>query len=430
MEQDAIVEFESSITLPIPRRIYKKILENFEHLGNYSIFYFANGSRMSNQSIQYKQVKKRTNVLKIIILEDKFLFLPLVRKSAIEYSVGLPQPISTVETAIDRIIIFENTTNIYKVRISAECVLTKNNGQYYQITAEIEYAHNISYYYNSIKAAEDYLLSIFMKKLKVYVENIKTEHVFCFSNPKLISHVPSRKFNSFFKDYTKSKLEVKVHKFDGYKGRFYIQNKVMYIYDDLHTNIVSSFKEFNGFENIFFQIEILKGHVVITDVLGGYINDNITSHSLYMPEPLDVILFFMQLKKFGIFPDNVVVDLKELGMCNAIVQYPIGSSTKESELPFDGYLIIKEDKIFKFKIPTIDVRIKNGYIQIDDKPESISPQIYPNYDNNKIYEIAAEKNKNNSITFKVLRERLDRHYTSTAKEVSDFFQEINFIFQQ
>lgn len=434
MEYTAEKEFESTVTLSIPKKIYDEILNDLPVIEKYTIFYFQNGSRMSKDKIQMKKVHKRTNILKILTIDDNFLFLPFTRKYSLEHESAVPQNLSTIETAILRsVIYYQKEDGIHIIRISVECVST-TSGIMHQITAEIEYQESTWYYYTSLMAAENLLLDIIKVKIGAYIKNIRSEDTFKFKDMSNIVHVPSRRFNMFHKTYSDSKNEIKTYKFDGYKGRMYIKNKQLFFYDDLHNMGSTTCEALSFVENIFFQIEVMKsGYLIITDVLGGYTGNNVTNESLYMPEPLTVLLFFINLRKHwkaqGIVEPIPIIFGKQT--FKMFTQYPVLANTPvpdQSILPFDGYIITKEDKIFKLKVPTVDVRVKNGYLYIDSIIASISAQKFNNFANNKIFEISPNRCTNNSETeFIILRQRNDKNVTSTPNEYDSFTKELQYM---
>lgn len=433
------VEYESSTTLPIRRRIFDQLLLENPPIKTYSIFYFLNGVRKSNDRIEYKVCKKRFNVSHIYYKDGNIIFFPVVRRHSEEVATTVPQNLSEIETVIMRYVLFEEETKLHNIRISVEY---KNceYGATHQITAEVEYEKSVFYYHESVRILEVLMFNHVGRIFAKLLPQMTTKCLYDFESPQHICNVSSRVFNLFSKGYTRNKKEVKSYKWDGYKGRMYIKEKVLYYYDDMHNVVQTVCPHLEEFENLCFQVEILNKVIIITDVLGGYKGQDVSNKNLYMPEPLDVILFFHNLRikwQQKNTPEPFMLDLKNLGVYSVRTQFHLtknSPSAKDLNLPHDGLIITTPNKIFKFKPPTLDVRMLNGALHIDGLASSISPQMFTTgdgtkdtYINHAIYEITPYiQNNKKTNQYEILKIRFDRTFTSTARQFKSFLSEISF----
>jgi len=82
---------------------------------------------------------------------------------------------------------------------------------------------------------------------------------------------------------------------------------------------------------------------------------------------------------------------------------------------YDGYIIVTNTNLWKYKIPTCDVRIVNKFITIDQCPLQKGDATYDYEDG--IYEISA---KEFGLDMDILRRRHDRVHSSSPKKYELF----------
>lgn len=432
-------EFESSTSIPITHRIYTQQLEKYpDYKEKYSIFYFKNGTRKSSNRIEYKKTNKRNNLINFTYYKDKVVMLPLIRKSADEIQTMVPQVLSEMQSLVYRTVVYCEEEAAYKLRIALEYRAAETAGVTYFITGEVEYDQSIAYYQEAVKPMERIMFAKLVELFGDIIITRTSEKLFVFPKPSYICNVPSRVFTMFNTGYASSKQEVKSYKWDGHKGRFYIQNGIMYFYDDLHNTVQTTCPALNAFENIFFQVEVMQKVFIITDVLGGYIGSEPVPKNLYMPEPLEVLRFFNFMRQTwstaGI-EEPIDIDMKHLGKFTFRTQFHLTKTSPKAKtlnLPFDGFIVTSASRIFKFKMPTIDARMINGVLHIDGAAASISSQQFKStpdneIKNNAIYEIAPNiTNNDKTYNFTILKLRYDRSFTSTVSQFTNFMNEINF----
>jgi len=434
-------ECESSIHLSISRSVYKAILAAHKDAKLSSIFYYSNGARKADDVIQIKKTISRTNIMHIhYCSNNKVLFIPIARTSSHEMETMIPQNTHEIDTVIVRHVVCTRKEKLFTMRIAVEYV-NKSGGPSHQISAEIEYDTATYHYYQSLMSMEKILVNDLMGIFGDVIEKIKPNSIYGFLAHHYICTVPSRVFTMFNSGgYIKNKNEVKTYKWDGFKGRFYIIGDRLYWYDDMHNVIETEAPVvLREFEYIFFQVEIMNTTVVIVDILGGYVGPATTPKNLYMPDPLDVLSFFHRLRlKWAAdnIPDTFELDLKKLGRFKVFTQFHLKKSSpkaKDLDLPYDGYIITGIGRTYKYKVPTLDARFRNGALHLDKMGPAITSQIFKksttgeNYINNAIYEISPNlKSDNPNEGFKILKLRYDRKFTSTQENYESFLREIEF----
>ncbi|UBZ25575.1 LEF-4 [Crangon crangon nudivirus] len=433
-EISIIQENESSITLPLHKYLYDTFLKNYaDQKDNYQvIFYFSNGSRISNNLCQYKTVTSRSNILKLLLVDPackRTLMLPLSRTQAKEYPVIIPEDVKPTTVIYRTVLITENHRD-WNLRVAVEAVHADMKGTHYQLTSEIEYDETGSKCYQLLLDYENILTNKLMQVIgQEHIEDFPTEAIFNFFAPNQLVHVTSRKFTPIHKlPINKNVKELRSYKYNGYKGRFYVQNGTLYFYDDMHNMFdVPAQSLVNVPQNIFYQVEIMENNMlVIVDIIGGYITTPINSENLYMPQPIDVLLYFKHNAHFPPTPFDLNLGL--MGNYKVILQLPLHKkdtaclTTPKDKLPTDGLILTKEDKIYKYKIPTIDVMAISGYIHLDCSVSSISDKKYNGLRDKCIYEVAPNMHAN-EISYIILKLRKDRQHTATAKEYNDFLNE-------
>ena len=154
-----IDEYESSIYIKIPHKIYEELLKKNSIVKIDMILYYIDGTRISGDKVQYKKECKKSCILKFFKHFQVVQFLPLTRKYSQEYTVMMPQDISKIETVIVRHIICYalNKENKCSLRISLERFFG-NEGGHYALHAEVEYSRNLYKKYTPLNIMQNILL--------------------------------------------------------------------------------------------------------------------------------------------------------------------------------------------------------------------------------------------------------------------------------
>ncbi|UVT30877.1 LEF-4 [Penaeus vannamei nudivirus] len=437
-------EYETSLRIQISESIFEQMKSMFGHgTKDEVILYYESNVRLSGDKMQYKYVSKKRCFTKMIYYEDQVYFIPYVRKSSLEFQAAIPEK-NDVTSIVIRTVIHESLIlSKYKMRIALEKQAIANFGLTYAITAEVEYDQQTFVYYKQTIPVEDAFLTIFVDMCFVFLKahNFESHLLYKVKSHNTIVDVASRVFKMFSTSYILTKSEKVVYKYDGYKGKIVtINDGTSIFYDVLHNTYECSCPALSEFKNIFFQIEIMDKiegdeyqYVCLVDVLGGYTT---TSNFQYMPRPLEVLEFFEWLR-------NHLKTKKNMEEPYDLILYDIsGNPTKhfkmftqreiqvdapvETRFPYDGYIVIESDKLFKFKRPTLDVIFVNGCMEISNRVGPISNQHFVEYaDKNtgNVYEVIQNPDQ---ATYSVLRCRDDRTVPSTNEQYEAFLKELAF----
>ena len=436
-------EYESSIYIKIPHSFYEDLLKKIPPQQIQMILYFINGVRLANHRIQYKILLSKTCILKFYHTHDSknpVLFLPLTRKHSQEFTVMMPQDISKIETVIVRhIIMSDKLPKNYTLRISLERCFGVNGG-HYALNAEIEYDKKYYNNYTALSGVENVLMNKLKEILNMNDDFVKldTNARFLVPSQETLFKVPSRTFSNFteFGYFSIQRKQCVMYKFDGYKGKLAYRGDGNILYFDDLVQIQCTQSSLLSFASrIIFQVEVMKGDensnvnnaMILVDVLGGYIGNQ-----LYMPEPMDVIDFFEKINQSKLIKPTSLMYLPKQGWVSVFTQYRITEKTLNPKYKFDGTIIINDYNIFKFKVPTIEALLLNGYLFLQDRIEALSTQTFldPKLEQEKIYEIALERGSSldpNNISFEILRKRKDRVFPSNTLQYEDFLNNIKFM---
>ncbi|KAG8035412.1 hypothetical protein G9C98_006858 [Cotesia typhae] len=475
------VEYETSVRLPISQKIFDLILDSFSKnhqdkslILHYNDTIFPNSDsnaypsyRLAGNTFQLKQCIHRLNLLKVIVCNNnkeekttnkednntdfitKVMFIPFTRTTAKEAIAEASDKFSTIQDLIIRYTLYKQNN----IRVCVEKISQPQGGAYY-FSAEIEYDRD----YTKINYEEftkmentfwDLLSSTYLCK---FYHLLDTNAMYNYVELSQLLNIPCRKFSPIH-EYSCNLIDYKLkYKFDGYKGRMINNNlkkNTIIYWDDMHNTgeISSGFLE--EFPHVIFQYEVIpdKRWIIFTDIIGV-----IFHKQLYMPEPNDVLEFFSSFPKREInhpllndtlncrsfnfvISDGHISDQVALSDEFQIgVQFVIqdGDDFDYFSASFidqtDGFIIVCNNREYKYKIPTLDVRIKSEMAYLD---ESLTPifekKLTASFLLNpqSIYEITLRKGQ-----VLILRERFERQFTSNSDEFEAFKRELEFMSQQ
>lgn len=439
---EPLEEYESSFYIVIPQNIHKELLVKNPSLNTEMILYYLDGTRISGDKVQCKVECDKSHLLKFHCssnIHNPIHFLPMTRKHCQEYIVMMPQDISKVETLIVRhnIALEKKIKDHITIRISLERCFGSEGG-HYALTGEIEYSKKIYNNYTRLNECETILLKRLMKIAGECLNQLDSNSRFDLPSQEILFKAPCRKFSTFKERETYSRehpnSRCSLYKFDGYKGRLLIIGNGCILYFDDLNNLQSIQSNLLSFASrIMFQIEFVQGNLdsniynamIIVDIIGAYIGNQ-----LYVPEPMDVINFFELINRCNLIKRDLFVCLPIQGCVKVFTQYKLKENTPNSLYKYDGYIMINDYNIFKFKIPTIDALLLNGYLHLEDRKDALSNQTFTHLEENKIYEIGPEIGTSLDPTFlkfKIYRKRKDRTYSSTSAQYDSFIEDIRFL---
>lgn len=166
--------------------------------------------------------------------------------------------------------------------------------------------------------------------------------------------------------------------------------------------------------NICCLVEILPDRMVLIEAIGALVNDHI-----YTTEPRTNVEFLQHFVTLSNITDNGVngqhIDNKPLQVQQF---YNTALPTNYDTKLYDGFIIVQNDLIIKWKIPTIDVKCltENTY-KVGQHEINLQFVGIPG----KIYEI--------NYNYEVMRMRSDRLAASTENEYDVFIQSTQHLLQ-
>lgn len=381
------IEWESTISIKTSESEYKEILNNKKHSVDI-IFLLQDGLRVSNRTVQ----KKTTLTRRKLLTYYKNHWIPLDRTTASEEMANLPSKVN-VEKCIHRLIVYyqDNIRVSYNKEI---CSL----GEKYNIEYEIEYISQSDY--QKILIEERRLIELFLKhgnsiqrctmtRLDMFscvMSKVQMWH--CFNNK--IPYIWAYKWNGI-----KSKMLITDNKqSDG--------SMLTYLWSDSAkiSNKMCRGTNIEHLINICCIVEILNDRLIIIEAIGTLIDGEI-----YTTEPMANASFLKQLDTLltnDVFIDDTPVYVQKF--------FPPPLPNRYGA-DCDGFIIIQDDLIIKWKIPTIDVKC-------------LSPNTFKVGSNNLQLNFIGEPGKIYEITYKyeVLRQRNDRSAASDDHEYAIFLE--------
>lgn len=423
-------EYESTIKISISCSDYETIKAQYPDKQTTFVIYFEN-YRISNLRKEIK-VRKHT-IYELYFFKNKFI--PCKHTIASEQRIDYPVNLQKTKSIVKRTILFEeyDTDNNDNVRIAIEVQTFELKIEYY-LCVEIEFINKKTFYENiHSKNLGQRMCELCYLYINQIFDNLKIK---CdeFDASKF-GKITSRKFADIqtFNPHSNKEYILKA-KYDGVKGKF-CNN--LYFIDTIEQTIQTNYgidmdcdnntkfpnqgritklpEQFDKFKNVIFQIEFMEsGNIIVTDIIGIYIND-----ILYSPNPNTVLTAFSEINiqcGANIQLENCTFPLytqKEL---------PSGFSPTDIIDKYDGFIITWLNNEYKFKTPTCDVRMKNTKLFLDSSKVPISYDTFSNFEDDVIYEIVKKPE-----AFVILRRRPDRLYTSSRNEFNTFLKNSAFM---
>ncbi|ABO45429.1 late expression factor 4 [Gryllus bimaculatus nudivirus] len=388
-----VIEWESSIKIYINKKQFDDLLKKINIIATDSIIYFTDNTRLAHRLYQKKILKKK----EYILLYHKKNFFPIKRSISEEDLLPRPNMESLViKNAISRNILYQDSF----VRINLDVERT-DIGNKYCLCSEIEYEEDSSY--STIRLQETKLVSFFLKFLKeknlinlLTLDNLTTNDIF--------ESVPNKM--SMWYNLQKNEKKYWAYKWNGVKAKMCSSDfgKKITLWEDIKNIIeiqcTELYKRLPFLNNLCIQLEHVNDYYVLTEILSAKFNSR-----FYMIEPLTNIKLLYLIKKK--WDDSIELLPNKRLYIQEYFDTEIPNSYDESK--FDGFIVIQNEKILKYKIPTIDMKcIKGTLYSVSSKKFTLDFEGIPG----KIYEV--------SSTFKVLRLRKDRISSGSDKEYEEF----------
>lgn len=392
-------EWESTISIPITENQYNKFIGYSSSTANIDvIFLFECGTRMSGRCFQRKTTTTRRDLLSF----ENDQWYSIQRTTALEPIAAIPE-LSTITKVIFRRCLYK----INNIRVSYNCEQNKD-GIRYNVEYEVEYPPNSDY--NHILDMERLLMEhveVNIRRDKMSLEKIFSSvmskvqmwHVF---DPKL-DYIWAYKWNGI-----KSKMLIT----DTVKTENGVTGNLTYLWPDVNnvsTQLCTITKarrrgrivNIDPLVNLCLLVEIMDDAYYIIEVVGSLIGETI-----YTTEPKTNVKVLKHLKH--------MIGNKSLKLGGKTVKFqrfypkPIPNCYGDNH---DGFIIVQNDMIIKWKIPTVDVKCIGPYqYKVADDVLTCDQMGIVGC----IYEICHGN--------QILRQRLDRIAASTDNEYNVYLQ--------
>lgn len=379
-------EWESTISITSNQVEFSGALRDTSHTIDV-IFLYQNGVRLSARVVQ----KKVTTATRLLLTHYQDTWVPLKRTVSTEECVRFSKQPVLVEKSIHRVIVQQSDG----IRVSYNKEVS-GLGEKYTIDYEIEYAANSAYC--DILRAERKLIRVFVASNHQITRDVMTRI-------DMFSCVMSKV--QMWHCFDPDKTYLWAYKWNGIKAKILITSNesddgslITYVWTD-DSKISNKLCRGNNIQhlvNICCAVEILDDRIIIIEAIGTMVSGDI-----YTTEPMANAAFLKYLST--LLRDDVTID----GVPLLVQHFYEPSLPGEYGKDCDGFIIIQDDLIIKWKIPTIDVKCIAAHTY---KVGSQIIQLAFKGEPGKIYEIS---NKN-----EVLRQRVDRLAASSDQEYAVF----------
>lgn len=380
-------EWESTINIPITREEYDTA-DSQHPLAVDVIFLFKNGTRLSARRLQRKITLKSTNVFGFY----RGHRYPISRTTANEKDLGSNDcSIEVVRATHRKLTVYD------RIRLSYNKE-ENEKGERYFVEYEIEYACNTTY--AEILHLEEQLMRLavrighFPEPSMMNLENIFA----CVMSKVQMWHC--------FDDRQPYKW---AYKWNGVKAKLIVdKNKdLVYLWPDAGQIRTEKFHGTNRalLADICLLVELMDDRVVIIEAIGSEFNQ-----SIYTTEPITNIAI---LDHF-----HALLGDARIGDRPLIVQRfydPPKPFSYDTEL-YDGFIIVQNDIVIKWKIPTIDVKCVAPYTYT---VAGTTLKLADAGIEGAIYEV--------SPSYEIIRLRTDRIAASSENEYSVFLKSIDLL---
>lgn len=382
-------EWESTISMPISEDVYREFVRNSDTRLDV-IFLFKCGARLSGRRFQ----RKTTVTCRYLLSFENKHWYPIERTTAVEQLTFIPD-MSTITKTIFRRLYFVSEN----IRISFNCETTLD-GVKYNVEYEVEYPPGSEYEY--ILDLERQLMShvkVFVQRKKMTLEKIFS----CVMSKVQMWHV-----------FDPSKDYIWAYKWNGVKSKILITDTIVemngvtgnltYIWpdvNDISTKICSISPtakrkiDISPLLNLCFLVEIMDHAYVVIEAVGALIDTVI-----FTTEPKTNVAVLAYLRRVignhGLLIDGIPLRFQRF------YKQPMPNRYGKNH---DGFIIIQNEMIIKWKIPTVDVKCIGPYLySVADETLQLDKEGVVGC----IYELCYGN--------KILRKRIDRIAASSKNE--------------
>lgn len=385
------MEHESRIDVLIDLKTFHFLKD--KSISRMVLFYYDDGTRFTNNRFEKKT---RTAQSALLHLATK---LPIVRTIATEELAPVPSTWYLPKMAILRHIIYAADS----MRISLEQQLFEDRNEFHFI-AEVEYDANCTL--SSITQKENELTA----KVAAFGIAPEIEKV----DKHIILNAPSRLFSLFSIDHVNATQFFITYKFDGHKAKMVniAPGKVLY-YDDMKVLKTIETNFLDQYPYLICQFERLAAHLIMTDVIGYFYKNH-----WYMPEPLEALKFMNSFPFKGTIDGLLFLAQKPINVAQSH-----DDNSQFIDLKADGYIIYSDNRIYKYKWPTVDVVCHKKQLKLPDG-SVVEAATKTRLKDGLLYEVDIGNNN-------VIRQRNDRSvvHANTIEQINLLRQETEYLKQ-
>lgn len=403
-----VTECESTISIPINRSLWENQLNQTNNKSDV-IFLFKT---INNQIVRLHErilEKKTTLSSKRIfgLCPESFSQYPIVRTTANETRVSLRSDEYTIIRVTHRLLTF--TDDGVRVAFNKE---ETNDGERYHIEFEIEYPESSTYH--EILECESKLMLVadsYEPRLSASVMALET----------LFSCIPNKP--QMWHCFVGDRPYVWGYKINGVKAKLmFLDDGTAYIWPDAGNVSCLSFKIYGDdasivqsiLQNLCLLVEVMNDHLVLLEAIGGEFNKK-----TYTLEPQTNLAFMKKLHEYSFTIDttDVATNVTKHIILQEFYKPPMDLHFNDTNDQYDGLIIVQDDLIIKWKLPTVDVMCVDGNVySIGD-----STTLTLNFEgvSGSVYELSA--------TNQILRLRTDRLASSNQQEYDVFLKSIAFL---
>lgn len=391
-------EWESTLTIPIDPWEFDRACRADDHrYVDDAVFCFKNETRLSERRLERKVTLSRRKVLGYLSSHDACY--PIQRTTARE--TMLPRIDSQdVTRATHR----RHYTTEDGVRVAYERVCC-DRGVSYRVSYEIEYTGRTTY--AEILGLEQRLMATAAR------------------NSHRATACPLELINMFGCVMTKvqpwhcfDELQPYrwAYKWNGVKSKMIVdaEQRLAYLWPDAGAIYHADFscRDYDAVANVCLLVELLDDRVVVIETIGSQYEDG----EVYTTEPLTNVLLLERLReRLG---DDATVDGKPLSVQR---YYEPPKPFTYDETLYDGFVIVQNDMVIKWKMPTIDVACVAPFtFTVGDG--TVLRLEHDEGEVDAIYEMSPDR--------RLVRRRVDRIAASSQQEWEVFLASVEMLRQQ
>lgn len=405
---NGVTECESTISIPINKDSWEAQLTQATAKKDV-IFLFKTINDQIVRLHERRLERKTTLSSKRIfgLCPNSFNQYPILRTTANESPVSLKPEEYTVIRVTHRLATFLDND----VRVAFDKEETKDGERYY-IEFEIEYPESRTYH--EILEYESKLMLVADKyRYRTSASVMALETLFsCIPNKPQMWHC-----------FIGERAYVWAYKINGVKAKMmFLDDGTAYIWPDAGNVACLSFTIHGDdasivisiLQNLCLLVEVMDDHLVLLEAIGGEFNKK-----TYTLEPQTNLIFIKILHSysFAIHITDPTTNATKPIRLQEYYESPMDLHFNDKNDQYDGLIIVQDDLIIKWKLPTVDVMCVEGNVySIGD-----ATTLTLDYEgvSGSVYELSA--------TNQILRMRTDRLASSNQQEYDVFLKSVSFL---